>query len=156
MRSNDRNKMPFNKLLSDHGSVVQWIARSRVEIDAARLIVLNAAVKIDETNAKDALTEIAEAKILVPRMTLTVIDRAVQIFGAEGVCQDTPLAQMWAYGRTLRISDGPDEVHLQQLGRRENKRSEEVASKIRRQREATKVLFERYGLASTDARASKL
>jgi acyl-CoA dehydrogenase len=114
-RINDPLKMPFGVPLSSHGVIIEWIARSRMEIDASRLIVLNAAIKIDSGDAKTALKEIAEAKILVPSMALAVVDRAVQAHGAMGVCQDTPLANMWAHMRTLRIADGPDEVHLQQV-----------------------------------------
>lgn len=104
----------------------EWIAKSRIEIDAARMTVLNAAVKIDQEGAKAALREIAMAKVLVPHMALQVIDRAVQAFGAAGVCQDTPLPGLWASARTIRIVDGPDEVHLQQLGRREGQRMGEA------------------------------
>ncbi|KAK6597262.1 Acyl-CoA dehydrogenase family member 11-like protein 1 [Botrytis cinerea] len=144
MRINDPKKTPFKKQLKEHGVILEWVARSRIEIDAARLVVLNAAIKIDEGGAKSALKEIGEAKVLVPTMALTVIDRAVQSFGGAGVCQDTPLASMWANIRTLRLADGPDEVHLQQLGRNENKRGAEVTQKIHRQMEATEALFAKY------------
>ena len=90
------------------------------------------------------MKEIAEAKVLVPQMALTVIDRAVQSFGGAGVCQDTPLANMWAQIRTLRLADGPDEVHLQQMGRNENKRGAEVTARILKQREITNQLFAKY------------
>ncbi|KAF2651637.1 acyl-CoA dehydrogenase NM domain-like protein [Lophiostoma macrostomum CBS 122681] len=144
-RANAEHKKPFGKLLSQQGVILQWIAKSRIEIDAARLIVLNAAAAIDAGNAKQALMEIAQAKILVPNMALDVIDRAVQTYGAEGVCQDTPLAYMWAQVRTVRIADGPDEAHLEQLGRRENKRAAEAAFLLQRQVEITDALFRKYG-----------
>ncbi|KMU76196.1 acyl-CoA dehydrogenase [Coccidioides immitis RMSCC 3703] len=128
VRANDENKKPFGAKLSSHGVVLEWIARSRMEIDAARLVVLNAAVAIDNANAKAALKEIAEAKVLVPKVALDVIDRAIQAYGGMGVCQDTPLAAMWAHTRTLRLADGPDEVHLSQMGRRENKQREQSAT----------------------------
>ncbi|RJE23325.1 acyl-CoA dehydrogenase [Aspergillus sclerotialis] len=135
-RINDERKQTFGKPLAAHGVILEWIARSRIEIDAARLIVLNAAIKIDQGDAKSALKEIAQAKVLVPQTALTVIDRAVQAYGAAGVCQDTPLANLWAMIRTLRIADGPDEVHLQQLGRRENRaRKDTVTAKLKWQRE---------------------
>jgi acyl-CoA dehydrogenase len=146
MRINDPKKTPFGKQLKEHGVILEWVAKSRIEIDAARLVVLNAAIKIDDFGAKGALTEIAQAKVLVPQMALTVIDRAVQCFGAAGVSQDTPLASMWANIRTLRIADGPDEVHLQQMGRNENKRGKEVTELINRQKEATQRLFAKYGV----------
>lgn len=134
-RMNDVRKMTFGKPLSEHGVLIEYTAKSRLEIDAARLIVLNAAMKIDESNAKGALKEIAEAKILAPQMALMVIDRAVQIYGGAGVSQDTPLASMWAQIRTLRIADGPDEVHLQQMGKNEIKRHQEIVEKLKRQKE---------------------
>lgn len=134
-RINDDRKQTFGKPLAAHGVILEWIARSRIEIDAARLIVLNAAAKIDAGDAKSALKEIAQAKVLVPQTALTVIDRAVQAYGAAGVCQDTPLANLWAMIRTLRIADGPDEVHLQQLGKRENRaRKDAVMEKLNWQR----------------------
>jgi len=145
MRANAEHKKPFGKLLSQQGVILHWIAKSRIEIDAARLIVLNAAAAIDSGDAKSALVEIAQAKILVPNMALTVIDRAVQTYGAQGVCQDTPLAKMWASVRTIRIADGPDESHLEQLGRRENKKAGEAHDRIQAQMDATDALFRKYG-----------
>jgi acyl-CoA dehydrogenase len=145
-RVNDETKKPFGKMLNEHGVILEWIAKSRLEIDSARLIVLNAAIKIDESNAKGALKEIAEAKVMVPQMALTVIDRAVQSYGGAGVCQDTPLANMWAQIRTLRIADGPDEVHLQQMGKNENKRGKEVMAKLNWQKEAGQRLLKQHGV----------
>lgn len=146
MRINDPRKTPFNKLLREHGVILEWVARSRIEIDAARLLVLNAAIKMDDQGPKAALTEIAEAKVMVPHVALTVIDRAVQSFGAMGVCQDTPLANMWAQIRTLRLADGPDEVHLQQMGRNENKRGAKVTEMIEWQRKKTEELMGVFGV----------
>ncbi|KAG8685035.1 hypothetical protein FRC09_014996, partial [Ceratobasidium sp. 395] len=77
---------------------------------------------IDKVKAKGALKEIGIAKFVVPNMALQVVDRAMQVHGAEGICQDTPLAKFWAGLRTLRFADGPDEVHMQQIGQRELKR----------------------------------
>lgn len=146
MRIHDPRKTPFGKQLKEHGVILEWVARSRVEIDAARLSVLNAAIMIDEFAAKKSLKEIAIAKVLVPTMALTVIDRAVQSFGATGVCQDTPLASMWAAIRTLRLADGPDEVHLQQLGRNENKRAAHVTKVIEFQQQKTQDMLKARGL----------
>ena len=145
-RVNDPRKKTFGKALSQHGVILEWIAKSRLEIDAARLIVLNAAIKIDEKDAKNALKEIAEAKVLVPQMALTVIDRAVQSYGGAGVCQDTPLANMWAQIRTLRIADGPDEVHLQQMGKNENRRAAEVVERLKRQKEVGDQMLAQAGV----------
>src|SRR5690348_571303 len=99
--------------------MLERVARSRVEIDAARLAVLNAAATIDKYDAKRARKEIAEIKILTPTMLQTVADRAIQAYGGEGLCQETPLPELWVAGRVMRIVDGPDEVHLLQLGRDE-------------------------------------
>ncbi|KAI9927215.1 hypothetical protein MW887_003599 [Aspergillus wentii] len=118
-RVNDETRMTFGKPLSAHGTIGEWIAKSRIEIDTAILAVLNVAIKI---NRDGAMGEIAAAKVLVPQTALQVIDRANQAYGAAGVCQDTPLPGLWASARTIRIVDGPDEVHLQQLGRREIQR----------------------------------
>src|SRR6266536_3667380 len=144
MRINDPKKTPFKKQLKEHGVILEWVAKSRIEIDAARLIVLNAAIKIDDFGAKGALKEIAEAKVLVPQTALTVIDRAVQSFGGAGASQEALLANMWANIRTLRLADGPDEVHLQQMGRNENKRGAEVTTNILKQQEITNRLFALY------------
>jgi len=153
MRINDPRKTPFGKQLKEHGVILEWVAKSRLEIDASRLVVLNAAIQIDIGGAKSALKEIAEAKILVPTMALTVIDRAVQSFGGAGVSQDTPLASMWANIRTLRLADGPDEVHLQQMGKNENKRGAAVTATIQNQEKVSRQLFEYY---SINAKASEL
>jgi acyl-CoA dehydrogenase len=145
MRANDPRKKPFGQNISEHGTIREAISRSRIEIDASRLIVLNAAIKIDEMNPKAALKEIAQSKILVPTMCLTVLDRAMQAFGGAGLSQDTPLAYMWANARTLRIVDGPDEVHIQQMGRNENKRHVETTKKIKMQQAKSQELFKKHG-----------
>lgn len=156
LRANDPRKKPFKKNLSEHGVILEWIARSRIEIDAARMVVLNAAAKIDDLGAKGALKEIAEAKIMVPDVALRVIDRAIQAFGGAGVSQDTPLAQMWANTRTLRIVDGPDEVHLQQLGKNENKRHAAVTAIIKKQRDMTEKLFKQHNIEEVQPGAKPL
>lgn len=147
MRVNDESKKPFGKLLREHGVILEWIAKSRIEIDAARLIVLNAAIVMDEQGPKKALKEIAEAKVLIPQTALTVIDRAVQAYGGAGVCQDTPLANMWAGIRTLRLADGPDEVHLQQMGKNENKRGQAATAKIKWQQQKSQELLKKYNVS---------
>jgi acyl-CoA dehydrogenase len=131
--------------------MLERVARSRIEIDFARLAVLNAAAKIDAGDAKHALKEIAEVKVEVPSVLLKVIDRAMQAYGAAGVCQDTPLAAMWANGRTMRIVDGPDEVHMLQLAKNENKRGKDLLSKLEAQEQKRAELFRHYGLPNVDA-----
>jgi acyl-CoA dehydrogenase len=149
-RINDERKKPFGELLNKHGIMLERVARSRIEIDAARLAVLNAAIKIDETNAKGALKEIAEVKVLVPEVNLKVIDWAIQAYGGAGVSQDTPLANMYASGRTMRIVDGPDEVHLLQLGKNENKRGVAHKNRIDAQRLKGEELCRKYGIEPRD------
>lgn len=116
-RVTDPSRMTFGKPLRDHGTIRTWIARSRIEIDYGRLLVLAAAHKMDVSGPKKAQADIAKAKIECPNICLRVCDRAIQSYGAEGVSQDTRLARMYAHNRTLRIADGPDEVHLHQLSR---------------------------------------
>lgn len=149
-RLNDPRKKPFGQLLSEHGIMLERVARSRIEIDAARLVVLNAAIKMDLTSPKSALKEIAEAKVLVPTTLLTVIDRAIQAYGGAGVSQETPLANMYSNGRTMRIVDGPDEVHLLQLGKNENKRGKPLGERIEAQKAKGDELFKQAGLKRTD------
>lgn len=131
LRATDERKKTFGKRLFEHGSVVRELAESRIQIDQGRLLVLSAALIVDQhpERAKGALREIGMAKAIIPRAVNEVIDRAMQLHGAEGICQDTPLAQMWAGVRTLRYADGPDEVHLDQLGRTELKRLQVVQDK---------------------------
>jgi acyl-CoA dehydrogenase len=113
------SRSSFGKPLAEQGVVREWIAESRLAIDQARLLVLNAAWLIDTVGAAKARTEIAAIKVAAPRAALFVLDKAVQAHGAAGVSGDTPLAEMWAQLRTLRLADGPDEVHLRSLAREE-------------------------------------
>ncbi len=107
----------FGRKIKDFSSIRQDIAKSACEIEQARLLTLACADKIDKFGAKGAKKLIAMIKIAVPQMTCDVVDRAIQAHGGMGVCQDTPLASFWTYGRIVRIADGPDEVHMYQLGR---------------------------------------
>jgi len=109
----------FGGPISDLGGLRQEIARSRMEIDQARLLTLNAAHAMDTVGNKVARKEIAMIKVVAPQMALAVIDRAIQIHGAMGVCQDTGLAAAWAMIRTLRLADGPDEVHMETIAKLE-------------------------------------
>jgi len=114
-----RARVAFGRPLAEQGVVREWIARSRVDLDAARLLVLQTAWTIDRHGAKAARQHVAAIKVLAPSVALDVIDRAIQAFGGAGVSDDTPLAAMWAATRTLRIADGPDEVHLRDIARME-------------------------------------
>ena len=107
----------FGKKLKTYSSIRQDIAKSACEIEQSRLLTLAAADKIDQFGAKKATNLIAMIKIVVPQMACNVVDRAIQAFGGMGVSQDTPLASFYVYARAIRLADGPDEVHMYQLGR---------------------------------------
>jgi len=115
----------FGVYLHQHGTVAEWIALSRIEIEQARLLVLKAAWLMDRDGPKAAAREISMIKALVPRMQTTICDRAIQTFGAMGLSADTPLAMLWTWGRLLRLADGPDEVHLRSVAKQEMRRSSE-------------------------------
>jgi acyl-CoA dehydrogenase len=109
----------FGGPIADQGVVRAQIAESRMEVEQVRLLVLKTAWLIDTVGAREARTEIAAIKTVAPRVAQAVLDRAIQIHGGAGVSADTPLARMWATARILRIADGPDEVHIQTVARRE-------------------------------------
>lgn len=113
---------PFGKPLAKQGVIQEWIAESRIEIEQARLLTLKAAYMMDTVGNKLAKSEIAMIKVIAPNMALRVIDRAIQAFGAAGVSDDTVLASLWANARTLRLADGPDEVHKAQVAKLELKK----------------------------------
>jgi acyl-CoA dehydrogenase len=113
------SRVAFGKTLAQQGVVQEQIAESRMEIEQARLLTLKAAWMIDNVGARGARTEIAAIKVIAPRIALRVIDRAIQVHGGGGVSDDFPLAQMYAGMRTLRLADGPDEVHVRTVARQE-------------------------------------
>ena len=113
------SRTAFGRTLAEQGVVRQQIAESRMAIDQARLYTLYTAWLIDSVGAKGARSEIAAIKVIAPRVCLEVLDRAIQVHGAGGVSDDFPLASMWAHARTLRIADGPDEVHVRSVARQE-------------------------------------
>ncbi len=120
-RITDPNRKTFGKLLYQHGKISSQLAECRIRLNAARLLVRKAAETLDSQGAKMAMNEIAQAKVYVPNAALFVMDAAIQAYGAAGVSQDTHLAFMYAMHRTLRIADGPDDVHLQTISRSELK-----------------------------------
>lgn len=113
------NRTAFRKQLAEHSVWEQRVADARTNIEMCRLLVLKAAWMMDEAGAKNARSEIAQIKVAAPRMALQVIDDAIQAFGGAGVSSDTPLAELYATVRTLRIADGPDEVHNRTIARLE-------------------------------------
>jgi acyl-CoA dehydrogenase len=117
------SRVAFGKKISEQGTIRADIAESRMEIEQARLLVLKAASMMDTVGNKAARAEIAMIKIIAPNVALRVIDRAIQAHGAAGVCQDTFLAAAWANSRTLRLADGPDEVHREAIAKLEIERA---------------------------------
>ena len=127
MMDRANTRIAFGRPLIKQQSVREDIAHSACQVEQARLLTLKAAHKMDTVGNKGAQDLIAMIKIVAPNMALDVMDRAMQIHGAVGLSQDTPLAHMWAYARTLRLADGPDQVHMMQLGRNLARRREALA-----------------------------
>lgn len=119
-----RDRVAFAKPLAEQGVIQEWIADSRIEIEQARLLTMKAAWLMDTVGSKGARIEISAIKVVAPNTALRVIDRAIQAHGGGGVCDDFPLASMYAQIRTLRLADGPDEVHRMSVARRELRRYE--------------------------------
>ena len=117
MTARVRARVAFGKPLAEQGTIRAHIAESRIEIDQARLLTLRAAYLMDTVGNKAARSEIAQIKVVAPRMALNVLDRAIQAHGGAGVSSDFPLAEAWAHARTLRLADGPDEVHLEAIAK---------------------------------------
>jgi acyl-CoA dehydrogenase len=116
------DRVAFGKPLAEQGVVQEWIAQSRIRIEQARLLVLKAAWLMDTVGNRGAHTEIQAIKVAVPSTVEWVLDKAIQAHGGGGVSQDFPLASLWTQARTMRIFDGPDEVHKRSLARRELRR----------------------------------
>ncbi|MEZ5174615.1 MAG: acyl-CoA dehydrogenase family protein [Acidimicrobiia bacterium] len=114
-----KSREAFGMRIIDQGVVRDWVAESRLRIDQARLLVMRAAWLIDTHGNRAARTDVSAIKVVAPNTALWVIDKAIQVFGGKGVTDDTPLAAMWANMRTLRLADGPDEVHKMVVSRRE-------------------------------------
>lgn len=112
-----QERVAFGKTLARQGVIMEWVADSRIEIEQARLLTLKAAYMMDTVGNKEAKAEIAMIKVVAPNMALKVLDRAIQGFGAAGISDDFPFAAHWANARTLRLADGPDEVHRSQVAK---------------------------------------
>ena len=122
MCSRAKNRVAFGKPIAEQGVIRQWIAEARTAIEQARLLVLKTAWMMDEAGSKAARNEIAMIKAVVPQMTQKIVDRAIQTHGAGGVSQDFPLTQFYISARSLRLADGPDEVHLESIAKMELKK----------------------------------
>ena len=117
-----KSRIAFGSALAEYANIQDWIAESRIEIDQARLLVLRAAWLMDKAGNKAARVDVSAIKIVAARLQTRVLDRAIQVFGAAGLTEDTPLAYLWTWGRALRFIDGPDEVHLRTVARAEMKK----------------------------------
>ena len=118
-----KSRSAFGSTLASYANIQDWIAESRIEIDQARLLVLRAAWLMDKQGNKAARVDVSAIKIIAARLQTRVVDRAIQVFGAAGLTEDTPLAYLWTWGRALRFIDGPDEVHLRTVAKAEMKKS---------------------------------
>ena len=114
-----KGRTAFGGLLAQQGVIQDWIAEARWRLEQARLLVLRTAWLLDTVGNRAARREISAIKVVAPRTAVWVIDRAIQTYGGAGVAQDVPLARMYAMARSLRIADGPDEVHNMVIARRE-------------------------------------
>src|SRR5574340_640323 len=114
-----QSRVAFGKPIADNANIRDWIAEARIEIEMIRLLTLKAAYLMDTAGNKVAQTEIAAIKVAAPNIAQKIVDRAIQVHGAGGVTDDFPLAAMWAHLRTLRLADGPDEVHKRAIARQE-------------------------------------
>ncbi|WP_223280824.1 acyl-CoA dehydrogenase family protein [Streptomyces antnestii] len=119
-----QSRTTFGEPVANRANIQDWIAESRIEIDMARLLTLKAAHLMDTVGNRHARTEIAAIKVAAPQVALKVVDRAIQVHGGGGVSNDFPLASMYAHLRTLRLADGPDEVHKRTIAMRELRRRE--------------------------------
>lgn len=122
VRERALERVAFGRPLAEQGVIREWVAESRIQLESLRLLVLKTAWLMDTVGNRQAMTEIQSIKIAVPRAVQQILDRAIQVFGAGGVSSDQPLAEMFAGVRTLRLADGPDEVHLSALGKAELRR----------------------------------
>ncbi len=122
------SRVAFGRTLAEQGTIRAGIAQARIEIEQARLLVLKAAYRMDTVGNKEARAEIAMIKVVAPNVALAVLDRAMQAHGGAGVSQDFFLARAWANSRTLRLADGPDEVHLESVARGELSRQRPSAA----------------------------
>jgi acyl-CoA dehydrogenase len=123
MTERSLERRAFGARVGDFANVQDWIAHSRLEIDQARLLVLQTAWKIDQQGNSAARVDASAIKLVTAQLQTRVLDRAIQAFGAMGLTPDTPLARLWSWGRALRFLDGPDEVHLRTVAREELRRA---------------------------------
>ncbi|KAL3462625.1 acyl-CoA dehydrogenase/oxidase [Aspergillus heterothallicus] len=151
VRATDGRKMPRGKLIGEFDSNIERIAQMRLELDAMRLVVFNAADTLDAKTddaqgARKGRYVIAQSKILVPSAVARIIDECMQLYGGQGLTQYTPLPEMWTYARFVRLADGPDAAHRHQVGRDQIKTARDVLQRHVRYYEIALELKERFGL----------
>lgn len=122
------SRVTFGKPVSENANIQDWIAEARIDIEMIRLLTLKAAYLMDTVGNKEARTEIAAIKVAAPNIALKIVDRAIQVHGGAGVTDDFPLAMAWAHLRTLRLADGPDEVHKRAIARQELRQYRDAAA----------------------------
>jgi acyl-CoA dehydrogenase len=116
------SRVTFGKPVSENANIMDWIAEARIELEMIRLLTMKTAWLMDTVGNRHARVEIAAIKVAAPNVALRIIDRAIQVHGGGGVSDDFPLASLWAHARTLRLADGPDEVHKRTIAVRELRR----------------------------------
>jgi acyl-CoA dehydrogenase len=117
-----QSRVTFGSPVAERSNIQDWIAEARIDIEMIRLLTLKTAYLMDTVGNKEARTEIAAIKVAAPDIALRIVDRAIQVHGGAGVTDDFPLAMMYAHLRTLRLADGPDEVHKRAIAQRELRR----------------------------------
>ncbi|KAI0160647.1 acyl-CoA dehydrogenase family member 10 [Xylariaceae sp. FL1272] len=145
IRCNDQRKKPRGKLIGEFDSNIERVAQMRLEIDAMRLVVLNAADTMDLHGNKAGKRAIAQSKILVPNVVTKIVDECMQMYGGQGLTQHTILPEIWTYARFVRVADGPDAAHRHQVGREEMKSAAKFAERYKKYDEKYKELAEYYG-----------
>jgi len=123
-----QSRVTFGSPVAERSNIQDWIAEARIDIEMIRLLTLKAAYLMDTVGNKEARTEIAAIKVAAPDIALRIVDRAIQVHGGAGVTDDFPLAMMYAHLRTLRLADGPDEVHKRAIAQRELRRYRDAAT----------------------------
>jgi acyl-CoA dehydrogenase len=123
-----QERVTFGKSVAENANIQDWIAESRIELEMIRLLTMKTAWLMDTVGNRHARVEIAAIKVAAPQVALKVIDRAIQVHGGGGVSDDFPLAGMYAHQRTLRLADGPDEVHKRTIAQRELRKWESAAA----------------------------
>ncbi len=123
-----QSRVTFGSPVAERSNIQDWIAEARIDIEMIRLLTLKAAYLMDTVGNKEARTEIAAIKVAAPDIALRIVDRAIQVHGGAGVTDDFPLALMYAHLRTLRLADGPDEVHKRAIAKQELRRYRDAAT----------------------------